>query len=91
MALRFISLALAFALVATVTFASGDSDDDSAAAAEKEYVTDPSTGKQVLKPQYGGTITYAMEAAGGFTHTDTFHMARGSSGRQWRCRGASHP
>ena len=70
MALRFISLALAFALVATVTFASGDSDDDSAAAAEKEYVTDPSTGKQVLKPQYGGTITYALETP--LTHTDTY-------------------
>ncbi len=60
MALRFISLALAFALVATVTFASGDSDDDSAAAAEKEYVTDPSTGKQVVAPEYGGTLTYVM-------------------------------
>ena len=60
MALRFISLALAFALVATVTFASGDSDDDSAAAAEKEYVTDPSTGKQVVKPEYGGTLTTVM-------------------------------
>ena len=60
MALRFISLALVFALVATVTFASGDSDDDSAAAAEKEYVTDPSTGKQVVKPEYGGTLTTVM-------------------------------
>ena len=60
MALRFISLALAFALVATVTFASGDSDDDSAAAAEKQYVTDPSTGKQVVAPEYGGTLVSVM-------------------------------
>ena len=53
-------MALAFALVATVTFASGDSDDGAAMAAEKEYVTDPTTGKQVVKPEYGGTITAAL-------------------------------
>ena len=51
-------MALAFALVATVTFASPAGEDDAAAmAAEKEYVTDPSTGKQVVKPEYGGTLT----------------------------------
>ena len=56
MALRFLwFMALAFALVATVTFASPAGEDDAAAmAAEKEYVTDPSTGKQVVKPEYGG-------------------------------------
>ena len=50
MALRFIwFMALAFALVATVTFAGpAGEDDDAAMAAEKEYVTDPSTGKQVV-------------------------------------------
>ena len=53
-------MALAFALVATVTFASGDSDDGAAMAAEKEYVTDPSTGMQVVKPEYGGTLTTVM-------------------------------
>ena len=57
MALRFTwFMALALALVATVTFASGESDAG-AASADKEYVTDPSTGKQVVKPEYGGTIT----------------------------------
>ena len=51
-------MALAFALVATVTFASPAGEDDAAAmAAEKEYVTDPSTAKQVVKPEYGGTLT----------------------------------
>ncbi len=62
MALRFIwFMALAFALVATVTFAGpAGEDDDAAMAAEKEYVTDPSTGKQVVKPEYGGTITAAL-------------------------------
>ena len=52
---RFIVLALAFALVATVTFASGESDQP-AAAAEKEMVLDPSTGEMVTAPEYGGTI-----------------------------------
>ena len=56
MALRFLwFMTLAFALVATVTFAGPAGEDDTAAmAAEKEYVTDPSTGKQVVKPEYGG-------------------------------------
>jgi peptide/nickel transport system substrate-binding protein len=48
-------LPLAFALVATVTFASGESDQP-AAAAEKEMVLDPSTGEMVTAPEYGGTI-----------------------------------
>ena len=56
----FVSIALAFALVATVTFASGESDD--AAAAEKEMVLDPSTGKMVTAPEYGGTITFGTRA-----------------------------
>ncbi len=55
---RFVSIALAFALVATAAFAAGG--EETATAAEKEYVTDPSTGKQVLKPEYGGTITGAL-------------------------------
>ena len=64
-------MALAFALVATVTFASGDSDDGAAMAAEKEYVTDPSTGKQVVKPEYGGTITGALLTRP-YDHGDTW-------------------
>ena len=51
-------LTLALALVATVTFASGESDQP-AAAAEKEMVLDPSTGEMVTAPEYGGTLTYA--------------------------------
>ena len=34
--------------------------EEPGAAAEKEYVTDPSTGKQVAKPEYGGTLTTVM-------------------------------
>ena len=51
-------LTLALALVATVTFAGGESDQP-AAAAEKEMVLDPSTGEMVTAPEYGGTLTYA--------------------------------
>ena len=73
MALRFLwFMTLAFALVATVTFAGPAGEDDEAAmAAEKEYVTDPSTGKQVLKPAYGGTITAALLTLP-FDHADTW-------------------
>ena len=53
---RLMLLPLAFALVATVTFASGESDQP-AAAAEKEMVLDPSTGEMVTAPEYGGTIS----------------------------------
>ena len=72
MAIRFTwFMALALALVATVTFASGESDAGSAASAEKEYVTDPSTGKQVVKPEYGGTITGALLTRP-YDHGDTW-------------------
>ncbi|MDE0450019.1 MAG: ABC transporter substrate-binding protein [Spirochaetaceae bacterium] len=49
--------ALAFALVATVTFASPAGEDDAAGATiEKEMVLDPSTGEMITAPEYGGTI-----------------------------------
>ena len=51
---RLLLLPLAFALVATVTFAAAEGEE--AAAAEKEMVLDPSTGKMVTAPEYGGTI-----------------------------------
>jgi len=47
-------LPLAFALVATVTFAAAEGEE--ASAAEKEMVLDPSTGEMVTAPEYGGTI-----------------------------------
>ena len=56
-------LTLALALVATVTFASGESDQP-AAAAEKEMVLDPSTGEMVTAPEYGGTLTYGRTGTG---------------------------
>ena len=56
---KFVSMALAFALVATVSFAAGESDSaGAAAAAEKKYVTDPTNGQVYTAPEYGGTLTY---------------------------------
>ena len=46
------SLLLTLTLMVTAFWVS-----PAAVAAEKEYVTDPSTGNQVVKPEYGGTIT----------------------------------
>ena len=51
---RLLLLPLAFALVATVTFAAAEGEE--ASAAEKEMVLDPSTGEMVTAPEYGGTI-----------------------------------
>ena len=53
------TFAVALVLVLTATGLWASAAAEPAAAADKQYVTDPSTGKQVLKPQYGGTITFA--------------------------------
>ena len=46
--------------MATASFAGGGSEpDDSASAAEREMVLDPTTGKMVTAPEYGGTFTFA--------------------------------
>ena len=53
------SIALAFALVATAALAGPASEDEaSAATTEQEMVRDPSTGEMIKAPQYGGVITY---------------------------------
>ena len=49
-AMKLLSVLLAFILGATLWVGP-------AAAAEKKYVTDPTTGKMVSAPEYGGTIT----------------------------------
>ena len=72
-ALRLLTVALAFALVATVTFASpAGEDDDTAMAADKEMVLDPTTGEMVSAPQYGGTLTWA--AASHAANSDPWHV-----------------
>ncbi len=52
------AIALVLVMTATGVWATGSSDSDGSAAAEKEKVRDPSTGKMVTAPEYGGTITY---------------------------------
>ena len=64
------AILIGFALTATGLWAGGASDGgDTAAAADKKYVTDPSTGKVVTAPEYGGTLTVAT--AGEPAHADT--------------------
>ena len=54
-------LAVLFGLVlaATSLWASPAGEEEPAAATEKEMVMDPTTGKMVTAPEYGGTLTYA--------------------------------
>ena len=52
------AVALVLILSATGLWAGG-AEEEPAAAADKKYVTDPTTGKVVSAPEYGGTITWA--------------------------------
>ena len=54
---RTFAIALVLILSATGLWAAG-AEEEPAAAADKKYVTDPTTGKAVTAPEYGGTITY---------------------------------
>ena len=69
------AVALVMILTATGLWAAGDSDSDSdgstAAAVDKKYVTDPTTGKVVVAPEYGGTLTFAKPDD--WDHTDTYY------------------
>ena len=56
---RICAVAVVLVLTATGLWAA-PAGEESSAAAEKEYVTDPSTGKQLVKPEYGGTLTTVM-------------------------------
>ena len=53
------AVALVLVLTATGVWAAGV-EEAPAAAADKKYVTDPSTGKVVVAPQYGGTFNHAV-------------------------------
>ena len=44
-------------LTATGLWAAGAEEGSTAPAADKKYVTDPTTGKVVVAPEYGGTLT----------------------------------
>ena len=50
-------------LAATTLWAAGQTGTTT--SAEKKYVTDPTTGKVVVAPQYGGTITYVDNGSAG--------------------------
>ena len=54
---RTFAIALVLVLTATGLWAGGATDTEPAAAAEREIVLDPTTGKLVSAPQYGGTFT----------------------------------
>ena len=81
MVFSFLSIALAFAPTATVTFAGpAGEDDDTAMAPEREMVRDPSTGEMISAPQYGGQLVFSWEIQQ--AHLDTWwgsaHMERGA-------------
>ena len=62
-----ISMTFAVALVLVLTATglwAGGADEEGAAAADKKYVTDPTTGKVVTAPEYGGTLTYSYVLIG---------------------------
>ena len=80
-------------LTATGLWAAGGTEDQPAVAADKKYVTDPTTGKVVVAPEYGGTFTYVNKLepenidpyfryiAG---HTISLvESRRGAPGRRW--------
>ena len=58
---RTLAVALVLVLAATGLWAAGEGEQGSAAAAEKEYVTDPTTGQRIAAPEYGGTFTYVWQ------------------------------
>ena len=55
-----LAVVVGLVLVATGLWAAGE-EEQPAAAADKQYVTDPVTGKVVVAPQYGGTITQVLK------------------------------
>ena len=57
------AVALVLVLTATGLWADG-AEEEPAAAADKQYVTDPTTGKVVVAPQYGGILTAGHTQAG---------------------------
>ena len=65
---RIFAIALVLVLTATGVWAAG-AEEAPAAAADKKYVTDPSTGKVVVAPEYGGTFTFANQLEP--PHSDT--------------------
>ena len=61
---RTFAVALVLILSATGLWAGAGTEEAPAAAMEKEMVTDPTTGKAVTAPQYGGTLTFPYALIG---------------------------
>ena len=73
---RTFAVALVLVLTATGLWAAG-AEEEPAAAADKKYVTDPTTGEVVVAPEYGGTLTYARSTWP--ANTDTLAGGRWAS------------
>ncbi len=58
-----VAVLIGFVLAATGAWAS-PAGEEQAAASDKPMVTDPTTGKMVTAPEYGGTFTYAYALFG---------------------------
>ena len=62
-------------LVLTATgLGAAAAEEEPAAAMEKEMVLDPSTGKMVSAPEYGGTFTYATSLEAPHVDTHVSHL-----------------
>ena len=71
------AIALVLILTATGLWAGGGTEEEPAAAMEKEMVTDPTTGKAVTAPEYGGTLTYPYNVVGETTDPFVTHCYAG--------------
>ena len=69
-------LVLVLSLAATGLWAAG-AEEEPAAAADKKYVTDPTTGNVVVAPEYGGTLTFTKRSWP--ANTDTLAGGRWAS------------
>ena len=65
---KILAAVIVLILAATTLWAGGTTEP--AAAAAKKYVTDPTTGKVVVAPEYGGTLTIAL--TGTFPEVDSY-------------------
>ena len=72
------AVVLVLVVTATGLWAAGAEEEAPAAAPDKKYVTDPTTGKMVTAPEYGGTITLA--AVEEQMSSDTFESGPNGSG-----------
>ena len=60
----FLAVLFGFVVTATGLWASPAGEEEPAATMEKEMVMDPTTGKMVTAPEYGGTLTTAYTLIG---------------------------